>query len=367
MNAATTTAPTMSTAATGTNPTAAPATVSRPAEAPLVLGGLRQRVPPQLLTLLLVAVLAIGALLPLLVSEYRLFQVTLTLIYAVVLLGLTVLTGYSGQISMGHGAFFALGAYTTAILVTRLGLPYWATLPVSAGVCGVVGFLFGRPALRLEGHYLALATFALAVATPQLLKHKKVQGLTGGVQGLMFDKPSAPFGLPISQDAWLYWFTFIVTAALFLAAHNLLKGRIGRALLAVRDHPTAASAMGVDLALYKSQAFAISALFTGVAGSLSAVAVQFVAPDSFYPLLSIIFLVGVVIGGLTSLWGALLGAAFIQFVPNVADDLSKSASWAIYGFFMLACVFLLNDGLAGACAQFSAVFRRRKSAAHDSH
>lgn len=298
-----------------------------------------------------IAVLVVACALPLLTDEYRLFQVTTTLIYAIVLLGLLVLTGYSGQISLGHGAFFALGAYATAILVTRFSVPYYATVPVSAALCLGVGFLFGRPALRLEGHYLALATFALAVATPQILKHKQLQGYTGGVQGLLFDKPSAPFGLPMGQDTWIYCFTLAITVVLFVLARNLLKGRIGRALLAIRDHPTAAAAMGIDTARFKSLAFAVSALYTGVAGSLSAVAVQFVAPDSFYPLLSIIFLVGAVIGGLGSLWGPLFGAAFIQFVPNLADDMSKSASWAIYGFFMVACVFLMRNGIAGAFAQ----------------
>jgi len=305
------------------------------------------------------ALLAACAL-PLFVSDYRLFQVTMTLIYAIVMLGLLVLTGYSGQISLGHGAFYAIGAYTTAILVTRFGLPYYATLPISALACLLAGFLFGRPALRLEGHYLALATFALAVATPQLLKHKKLQAFTGGVGGLMFDKPSAPFGWPMAQDTWLYCFTLAVTVVLFVLAHNLLKGRIGRALLAIRDHPTAAAAMGIDTARYKSLAFAVSALYTGIAGSLSAVAVQFVAPDSFYPLLSIIFLVGAVIGGMASLWGPLFGAVFIQYVPNVADELSKSASWAIYGGFMVASVFLMKDGIAGAIGRLGdVVFRRR--------
>ena len=296
-------------------------------------------------------VLLIAFSLPFFVSEYRLFQGTLTLNYALVLFGLTILTGYSGQISLGHGAFYALGAYITAILITRFGVPYWATLPVSAIVCLAVGFIFGRPALRLEGHYLALATFALAVATPQFLKHKALQSVTGGVGGILFSKPDAPFGLPISADAWLYWFTLLVTAILFLLGRNLLKGRIGRALLAIRDHPTAARAMGVDSALYKSLAFAVSALYAGVAGSLGAIAVQFVAPDSFYPLLSIMFLVGAVIGGLTSWWGALFGAMFLQFVPNITEDLSKSASWAIYGVFMIISVFLMKDGIAGAISQ----------------
>jgi len=308
-----------------------------------------------------IGVFLLACALPFFMSEYRLFQVTLTLIYAIVLLGLRVLTGYSGQISLGHGAFYAIGAYTTAILVTRFGLPYYATIPISAALCLAVGFLFGRPALRLEGHYLALATFALAVATPQLLKHKQLQTYTGGVQGLLFDKPEAPFGLPMGQDTWLYCFTLAVTAVLFVLGHQLLKGRIGRALLAIRDHPTAAAAMGVDTAWYKSMAFAVSALYTGVAGSLGAIAVQFVAPDSFYPLLSIIFLVGAVIGGLTSSWGPLFGAMFIQFVPNIADDMSKSASWAIYGFFMVACVFLMKDGIAGALARIGRLAAGRRA------
>lgn len=303
--------------------------------------------------------LLIAVSLPLFLSEYRLFQGMQTLNYALVLFGLTILTGYSGQISLGHGAFYAIGAYITAILIARFGVPYWATLPVSALVCLGVGFVFGRPALRLEGHYLALATFALAVATPQFLKHKSLQAFTGGVGGILFSKPEPPFGLPISADAWLYWFTLLVTAILFVLGRNLLKGRIGRALLAIRDHPTAAGAMGVDRALFKSLAFAVSALYAGVAGSLGAIAVQFVAPDSFYPLLSIMFLVGAVIGGLTSPWGALFGAMFLLFVPNITEDLSKSASWAIYGVVMIVGVFLMKDGVAGVIAQGWQWLRKR--------
>ncbi len=293
------------------------------------------------------ALLVLACALPLLVSEYRLFQATMTLVYAMVLFALTILTGYSGQISLGHGAFYALGAYTTAILMTRYGVPYWATLPFSGLICLLVGFLFGRPALKLEGHYLALASFALAVATPHFLKHKSLQTFTGGVQGINVEKPTAPFGLPVSDDTWLYWFTLAVVVTFMVLGRNLLKARIGRALLAIRDHPTAAAAMGVDTALYKSLAFAVSALFTGVAGSLGAIAVQFVSPDSFYALLSVLFLVGAVIGGVGSWWGPLFGALFIQFVPNFAEELSKSASWAVYGVLMIVAVFLLPQGVAG--------------------
>jgi branched-chain amino acid transport system permease protein len=309
-------------------------------------------------TWLWLGALVVACAMPLVFSDYYLFQATMILIYAIVLFGLVFLTGYSGQISLGHGAFYALGAYTTAILVTRFGVPYWLTLPVSAALCLVVGFVFGRPALKLQGHYLALATFALAVATPQLLKHKKLQAWTGGVQGIILDKPSAPFGLPMGQDTWLYCFTLVVAVVLIWLGRNLVKGQIGRALLSIKDHPTAAAALGVDTALYKSMAFAISALYCGVAGSLGGIAVQFVAPDSFYPLLSIIFMVGAVIGGLNSLWGPLFGAMFIQFVPNLADDMSKSASWAIYGFFMVACVFLMPNGIAGAFHQLRNAVRR---------
>jgi branched-chain amino acid transport system permease protein len=285
--------------------------------------------------------------LPFFVSDYRAFQLTLALAYAIALLGLNILTGFSGQISLGHGAFFAIGAYVTAIMMDHWALPYWSTIPVAGTVCLVAGFLFGLPALRLEGLYLALATFALAVATPQILKHKGLEVWTGGVQGIVIMKPNAPFGLPISADQWLYFFSLAITVGMFVIGARLLRGRVGRALIAIRDHPTAAATMGVNTALYKSITFGISALFTGVGGALSAIAVQFVAPDSFGFFLSISFLVGIVIGGLSSISGAVFGALFIQFVPNIADHISKSAPWAIYGIFIIAFMYVMPTGVAG--------------------
>ena len=294
------------------------------------------------------AVLLAGAVaLPFLVSNYRIFQFNLVLIYAIVLLGLNILTGYNGQISLGHGAFYAIGAYTAAILMDHFGWPYWATLPVAGLACFVFGFLFGLPALRLRGHYLALATFALAVAMPQILKYKHIEQWTGGVQGIVIIKPDAPFGLKITPDQWLYLFTLAILLLMFAIGWNLLRGRVGRALVAIRDHPVAAEAMGVHSALYKTLVFGVSALFTGVAGALGAVVVQFVAPDSFTPGLSINFLVGIVIGGVASISGAFYGALFIQFVPNFADQISKAAPWAIYGVFLLAFVYLMPTGVAG--------------------
>jgi branched-chain amino acid transport system permease protein len=296
----------------------------------------------------LAALVAAACLVPFLLSNYHIFQVTLALAYSIALLGLNMLTGYNGQISLGHGAFYALGAYVTAILMAKFGVAYWLTIPVAGFVCLIVGFLFGLPALRLEGLYLALATFALAVATPQLLKYKHLEEWTGGVQGIVISKPDPPFDLPINEDQWLYFFTLAITIVMFVLAWNLLRGRVGRAIVAIRDHPIAAETMGINMALYKSLTFGVSALFTGVAGALGAIAVQFVAPDSFNVFLSISFLVGVVVGGLASISGALYGALFIQFVPNIADQISKAAPWAIYGIFLIAFMYMMPTGVSGA-------------------
>ena len=295
---------------------------------------------------LLAAVIACA--LPFVLSNYRVFQFTLVLVYAIALLGLNMLTGYNGQISLGHGAFYAIGAYCAAILMDKWGVPYWATLPVAAVVCLVAGFLFGLPALRLEGLYLALATFALGVSLPQLLKYHHIEQWTGGVQGITIIKPDAPFGLPLNADQWLYFFTLAVAIVMFVLGRNLLRGRVGRAMLAIRDNPVAAQAMGVNNALYKSLTFGVSAMYTGVAGALGAIAVQFVAPDSFNFFLSLAFLIGIVVGGLASISGALYGALFIQFVPNIADAVSKAAPWAIFGVFLIAFVYLMPGGIAGA-------------------
>jgi branched-chain amino acid transport system permease protein len=296
----------------------------------------------------IVVLLLAACALPFFISDYRTFQFTLVISYAITLLGLNILTGYNGQISLGHGAFFAIGAYTAAIMMDRWDLPYWSTIPVAALTCLIAGFLFGLPALRLEGLYLALATFALAVATPQILKYKGIEHWTGGVQGIVIIKPPAPFELPISADKWLYLFSLAVAVVMFLLGVGILRGRVGRALIAIRDHPTAAAAMGVNTALYKSLTFGVSALYTGVGGALSAIAIQFVAPDSFGFFLSISFLVGIVVGGLASVSGAIFGALFIQFIPNVADHLSKSAPWAVYGVFLVAFMYLMPMGIAGA-------------------
>lgn len=313
-------------------------------------------------SLFLLAVL----LLPFLAKNYRVFQFTLVLIYAIAILGLNILTGFNGQISLGHGAFYAFGAYTAAILMDRYGAPYWVTLPVAGVLCFGFGFLVGFPALRLAGHYLALATLALAQAVPQLLKYKHFEGVTGGVQGIVLNKPEAPFEMrlfdaPLNADRWLYFFSLAVAAIMFLLAWNLLRGRVGRALVAVRDHPIAATAMGINLPMFKSLAFGISAAYTGVAGALGAIVVAFVSPDSFTVQLSIILLVGLVVGGLTSIPGAVFGAIFIQFVPSIADQMSKSAPAAIYGILLIVLMYLMPTGVMGLLRQLKLSWRNRAS------
>ena len=312
---------------------------------------------PRARTAALAAALVLALALPLLLSNFRLFQFTQVYIYAIALLGLNMLTGYNGQISLGHGAFYAIGAYTAAIMMNDWGIAYGWTIPAAAAVCFVAGFLFGLPALRLEGLYLALATFALALAAPQILKY--FEHWTGGSMGLVLSKPQAPFDLPLNPDQWLYFVSLATMLALFWLANNLLAGRVGRAMVSIRDNPIAAQAMGVNTALYKSLTFGVSSAYTGIAGALSASAIAFVSPDSFTLVLSINLLIGVVIGGLASIQGALYGALFIQFVPNLAQDISKAAPGAIFGVFLILFTYFMPHGIAGAVRLIEARLRRR--------
>jgi branched-chain amino acid transport system permease protein len=297
-------------------------------------------------------------LLPEVVSDYRLFLVTTMMIAAIAVLGLNLLTGFNGQISLGHGAFYAVGAYTAAILMDQVNMPYWATLPCAAVVCFVVGYLFGLPALKLEGHYLALATFALALAVPQILKYQWLEGLTGGVQGIVLSKPEAPFGLPLTDDQWLYYYCLIIMVVLFWVARNLLDSRSGRAMMAIRDQYMAADTMGIDTALYKTVTFGISAAYTGIAGALSASAIAFVAPDSFNFFLSIKFLIGLVVGGVGSLAGSLVGGIFYVLIDNSAQAISTFvkndlglpfdlSAYTIFGILLLLLMYLMPMGIVG--------------------
>jgi branched-chain amino acid transport system permease protein len=290
------------------------------------------------------ALIAVAAALPFTLSKYHVFELTMVMIYAIAVLGLNILTGYNGQISLGHGGFFAAGAYTAAILMHRYGVPYWATVPPAGLICFVLGVLFGLPALRFEGPYLALVTLAMALATPQLLKY--FDTWTGGQQGINLVKPVPAFGL--DRDRWLYLLILVVLLVAIRIAANMLHGRTGRALVAIRDHPIAAAAMGIDTARYKTLAFGTSTMFTGVAGALSAIVIGYVSPESYSLFLSVSFLVGSAIGGIATIGGAIVGGFFIQFVPNLANDVSDAAPWAIYGLVMLLFMYAMPHGVVGS-------------------
>jgi branched-chain amino acid transport system permease protein len=310
----------------------------------------RRYLPWAALALLLIII-------PFAVEDYYVFQITLMMATAMALLGLNLLTGFNGQISLGHGAFFAIGAYTAAILMDKFAVSYWLAIPAAGIVCLGFGIMFGLPALRLEGHYLAVATFALAVALPQLLKHKHLADWTGGVQGTTLSKPSAPFGLDLSQDQWLYFFSLFILVIGMVVARNLLNSHVGRAMIAIRDQPIAASAMGIDVARYKTLTFGVSAAYTGIGGALLAIGVQFVAPDSFSYFVSINFLVGMVVGGIASLPGAIYGAVFVHVVPHLTEAISKNATGVVFGLIVIAVIYTMPYGINGFIVRISARLR----------
>ena len=303
-----------------------------------------------------IAALVAGAGLPAVAEDFAVFQMTQVLYLAMAVLGLNLLTGFTGQFSLGHSAFMALGAYTAAIMMDRMEIAYYWTILPAGLVCFVAGFLFGLPALRLEGLYLALATFGLAAATPQLLRYKHLEEYTGGVQGIDLLKPESPLAF-LSDDQWLYYFSLFFALILIWCAWNLTRGRTGRAMIAIRDNPIAASTMGINNAVYKSTTIGVSGLYCGVAGALSAIVVEFIAPESYTFIHAILLLIGMVIGGLASIPAVIIGGMFILYVPNISESVvdtffggdpsSKALVWVSFGLFLILTVYVMPSGVAG--------------------
>jgi branched-chain amino acid transport system permease protein len=289
--------------------------------------------------------LLVAIAIPFTFGSYRVGQFTLVLAYSVAVLGLNLLVGYGGLISLGHGAFFALGAYTSAILIEKAGVPHLATVPIAAVVCFAAGLVLGLPALRIRGLYLALVTLAVAIAMPQLIK--RFDELTEGTQGLNVAQPAAPGWVPLADDQFLYLLTLALAIPMFVLAANLVRGRTGRALMAMRESEVAAKAMGVDLARLKTSAFAVSSMYAGVAGALYVFSIGFVAPESFTLTVSFAFLAAIVVGGLATIGGAIFGALFIEFVPVYASDVSDALAGVIYGAVLIACMYALRGGVMG--------------------
>ena len=269
-------------------------------------------------------------------------------IYFIAILGLNILIGYTGQISIGHGAFMAIGGYTTAIMSADHHLNLLATLPLAFAITFVCGLLVGIPALRLSGVYLALATFALAVSVPQFpLKFSKFTGGSNGIRTA--DTPG---------NTWLYWVTWACAGIAFVAAWLILRGRTGRAFRAVRDSELAAASSGVSLPIYKTLAFGISAAFAGVAGSLFVLVTNgFAQPNEFGVLLSLQLLIGAAVAGLGSLWGVLAGAAFVALLPTISASApligSAHGQDVVFGLIVILIMLALPNGVVGVLARLA--------------
>jgi branched-chain amino acid transport system permease protein len=295
-------------------------------------------------------VVALGV--PFVASGFQTLELAYALIFAIAILGLNLLAGFSGQISLGHGAFLAIGAFTTAIGMERFGINYVVTIPIAALLCGFLGFAIGIPAARLEGIYLALATFALGVATPDVLK--KDASLTGGVKGIILPPVISPLS-GLGDDQYFYLLCLAVAAVLFWLARNILHSRTGRAWQAIADGELAAAAFGVDASFFKTLAFALSAAYAGTAGSLYGLATAFVSADSYSFQLSIVLFVGAVLGGIDTIAGALIGGLANEFLPIYSQQLllpiskqfADAAPGAVQGVMLLLVMFLAPRGAAG--------------------
>jgi branched-chain amino acid transport system permease protein len=282
------------------------------------------------------------AVLPFGLSGYHQALAAQVATFFIAILGLNILTGYTGQISIGHGAFMAIGGYTTAVLSRDHHTDLVVTMAAAFWLCFLCGLLVGLPALRLSGVYLALATFALAVSVPQIpLKFSNYLGGSGGVQSAK-----------TVSHLWLYAVSWSAAAVMFAVAWLVLRGRTGRAFRAIRDSEVAATSSGVVLPVYKTLAFGISAAFAGVAGSLFVIGTNgFAQPSEFGVLLSLQILIGAAVAGLGSLWGVIVGAAFVGLLPTISSDVpvigSSHGQDVVFGVIVIAVMLLLPTGFAG--------------------
>jgi branched-chain amino acid transport system permease protein len=323
------------------------------------------------------AALVLLAAVPFIANEpFRINQYAEVLGFAVAILGLNLVIGYSGQISLGHSAFVGIGAYTTVILVADHGWSYLPTIPVAAVICFAVGMIIGLPALRIRGLYLAVVTLALAVTFPTLVL--KYDGLTGGPNGKKAEEwlPPSWTGLDprdrFDRSAWLYWVLLVIAIGMFILARNLIKSRVGRAVIAIRDNQTGAAVAGVNVPIYKTLVFGVSALFAGVGGSMFAIEAPFVSDTQFGLNLAVILLVGLVAGGVGTISGAIPGALLVVFVPWYTAEWStqyeipwlsdRPGSGAVanvlFGLLLIVLVFVLPGGIIDGLRRLRARFVR---------
>jgi branched-chain amino acid transport system permease protein len=317
---------------------------------------------PKILPFLVVAVLAV---VPLSATPYTNYQLSLVGAFAVAILGLNIVSGYAGQISLGQSAFLGVGAYATAYGVTH-GWPVVASFAVAALLPALIGTLVAIPAVRLRGNALAVVTIILPILAVPLAK--RYDGITGGSEGETVDWAHAPGGLGLADDQWRYYLVLIIAALLFLLARNIVVGRVGRALTTVRTNEAVASAMGISAHRYKVVAFATAACYGGAAGFLYVLVVQFVSPDLLDFLVTINLLAALVIGGFGYLWGPVIAGVFYVFVPVVAGAVDPARTNIFYGAVVLLVLFVMPGGVSGGIAQLARALtarlanRRRDSA-----
>jgi len=323
--------------------------------------GRRLRLPEQTLARNLLLVVVFGVILYLLSESFSSFnnlRLASVAYYFTALAGLTVLTGLNGQISLGHGALMAVGAYSTVILVGRTGFPLGAALAAATAITAVVGVVVGAAASRLRGPYLAGATLALAVGLPGLAD--RYPHAFGGENGLNVNPPTPPasLGLTFPLERWEAWIACICALLVFLVLSNLLRSRVGRAFRAVRDDEVAAQLAGLNVARTQILAFVVSAACAGLGGAALVVVTQLAAPGAFQLALSLSLLTGIVLGGLGSLAGALWGAIALVYLPQWSNDFANSFSLsndvqsnlplALYGIVLMAVIVAAPQGIQGA-------------------
>lgn len=315
------------------------------------------------ITMRVVRALALAALifaLPYLVAPFRLSQITNACIYAMVIVGLNLLSGFGGQISLGHAAFFGLGAYTTGVLTTAHGVDPVLSFAIAVALCFVVGAAVAFPALRLKGVYVALVTLAVGLIFPALVsRFTSVTGGPAGLFGVSYAPPNVGYFAGFNGATYFhYWLAVAGLLLSCLVVRNLVRSRYGRSVIALRDNETPAIIMGVNRTLARTLMFGTSAGIAGLAGCLFAVTTGILTPDTFSLLLTLYFLAGMIIGGASTLWGPIVGGFVIYYVPVWASDLSGAGgsanlSGVVFGVIIIVITFTLRSGLVGVTARLA--------------
>jgi len=302
--------------------------------------------------LAVVGLVAVIAAAPIIVgNNYQIFIITLIGLYTMLTIGLSLVMGYAGQVSLGHATFYGVGAYATALLSARAGLPSWAALIVAVALTALIGFIIGVPIFRLRGHYLAMATLGLNVIFSLIVKNEAE--ITGGPSGFSNIPPLSVGGFVIDSDIRMYYVVWAMALGTLWLSLNIVNSRVGRALRAIHTSEVAAETLGVDANAYKLRVFALAAGFAGLAGGLYAQAIHFISPSSFDILVSVELVTMTAIGGLASVWGSIFGAATVVFLGQFIRDkmnlvlagASGEQEIIVFGILLVIIMVFLPEGL----------------------